>query len=313
VAKWGLVIQGPAKSFGGARFREKIFDCESTVRKNIGNALGLVDSLVLSSWENESWSIPDTAIAKLANPLPDFDRANTRKQFLSTLRGLEQLEAEGCDFIIKIRTDQLLPRSVFREIRKVFDSDPCSNRVLLSDFVPGSLFYAGDFVFAGSARAIRSFVDSYLGFGPIDLHPSTGVDYVLKFLCANDPRYVEYINPFVPSIIQIADSRNQRLSKAWDSIRQERFSFLTRESFNSIVWRGQKITEVIPTAGFGFDKENVASTQYLRPKSSALGALSGIVDALRKERRVFVAAQGTTPSREIVRGLLSGEYKMETG
>ena len=271
------------------------------------------DSIVVSGWQGDSFDEQNwpSSVITVRSPLPDFDKANYRKQFISTAVGLEVLKSQKVDYLVKVRTDQVLPEQAFRDICSRFDGPEKSNRLLLSDYVTGQLFYAGDFVFAGSMDVVSAWVQAVLGFGPKNIHPSIGADYVLKYLCATDPDFPKFLNPFIPAIIQTADPRNWRLRQYWQQTRRSRFDFLRRRDFSEISWRGELMREVVNVDGFSFREENdVVRERPLGggPQPNLLTSFRTIWSAVRSELQMLEGVHRKPVRRQLLRGALKGEW-----
>jgi len=317
LSRLGIVIQGPSRSDGGSRFIDRNFDCSPAVEATIGLAKKFFDEIVVSTWDghefaNESW--PDS-VELISSELPSFGQGNSRKQFLSTAKGIEYLKTRNIDYCLKVRTDQVLPESAFEYLLEFFSLTEAQPKLLLSDYVVGSPFYAGDFVFAGKLEVVDSFVNSFLTFGAKDLHPSVGHNYVLKYLCATDDLFSDNVNPRIPMIVQVSDPRNLRAHSYWTETRQNRFSFLRREDFSQILWRGQRMTEIVPVDGFSFQVDNESSAQgpsstpsTRRSQISRLRAFREIFAALTQELRMLRTSGQKNTVWQFLRGLQTGNY-----
>ena len=317
LSRLGIVIQGPSRSDGGSRFIDRNFDCSPAIEATIGLAKKFFDEIVVSTWDghefaNESW--PDS-VELISSELPSFGQGNSRKQFLSTAKGIEYLKTRNIDYCLKVRTDQVLPESAFEYLLEFFSLTEAQPKLLLSDYVVGSPFYAGDFVFAGKLEVVDSFVNSFLTFGAKDLHPSVGHNYVLKYLCATDDLFSDNVNPRIPMIVQVSDPRNLRAHSYWTETRQNRFSFLRREDFSQILWRGQRMTEIVPVDGFSFQVDNESSAQgpsstpsTRRSQISRLRAFREIFAALTQELRMLRTSGQKNTVWQFLRGLQTGNY-----
>jgi len=317
VSRLGIVIQGPSRSDGGSRFIDRNFDCSPAVEATIGLAKQFFDEIVVSTWAghefaNESW--PDS-VELISSELPSFGQRNSRKQFISTAKGIEYLKTRNIDYCLKVRTDQVLPESAFEHLLEFFSLPEHQSKLLLSDYVANSPFYAGDFVFAGKLEVVDSFVSSFLTFGAKDLHPNVGQNYVLKYLCATDDLFSDNVNPRVPMIVQISDPRNFRARSYWSETRQKRFSFLRREDFAQIFWRGQIMAELVNVDGFSFQVDNESSVQGTsltppprRSQISRLRAFREIFAVLTQELRMLRTSGQKNTVWQFLRGLQTGNY-----
>jgi len=141
--KIGLIIQGPiisgglsGKTQGSGRTRVNAnrlvnFNCQNTINCNLAVATRLFDSVVVATWENEKVKLNDNSVKVLylkdptpqppvsRRPVPgfsDFNKLNNARQFFSVWSGANYLETLGVEYVIKIRTDQLLDiKMLFQE------------------------------------------------------------------------------------------------------------------------------------------------------------------------------------------------------
>lgn len=141
--KIGLIIQGPiisggltGKTHGSGRTRVNSnrlvnFNCQDTINDNLAVATKLFDSVVVATWENEKVKLNDNSVKVLflkdptpqppvsRRPVPgfpDFNKLNNARQFFSVWSGANYLENLGIEYVIKIRTDQLIDiKMLFQE------------------------------------------------------------------------------------------------------------------------------------------------------------------------------------------------------
>jgi hypothetical protein len=312
-SNWGLIIQGPLVSLGDERFRNQNFNCMETIHANLDNSQGGFGHRVISGWHNQDFGIEASNVTVIKAHPPTFDRKNSRKQFLSTMRGVDYLLSLGVENVLKIRTDQEWPATFFDDITSRTDNKAECERgqIVMSDFVFSSPFYAGDFIFAGNTQTIKNWLTSVLSFGSVNLHYATGVDYILKYLCANDPEYPAFINPYLPLSIQIADPRNFGLFDYWDRMRRNHFDFTTRESFSRMRWRGEEMSSLVNVDAFGFREDNTASYSTSKLFAEEVGPWTAgkkILDEVRRHYRANNLGRSTTLLQEFVRGLSTGRW-----
>ena len=266
----GLVIQGPAVSYGqliGPNQAPKGFDARETIFENIRNFSSRVQKIVISTWKDSGLDLSGyPGVMLIENEPPaesDFD--NRRKQFISTYAGVKWLTGHtDVTHIIKIRTDHLVNAEladwldIFYNENTTYFRAGLSNQknfLIFSEFIKDSfLFYTGDFIFAGTSHDMESFCKSNLMFGKRLLHPLINADFVLKYLSVTDPGFREIFFSGIPLLWQTAGHSNARVSGYWSDVKYHRFSFIPRQLFAEIVWRGRKMNEVIPAyqSSFGF-------------------------------------------------------------
>lgn len=258
---WGLVIQGPVVSYGqGPNNSELGFSSISTIEKNVSNFFQYVSYIVVSTWENSGLDFKfnnNNKIVLIENKtIKDCDFDNRRKQFLTTLEGCKYLHLNtDVTHILKIRTDQLIDPTIIEWLCFFFSNTNPSNRVkrnfqedylVFSDMLPDNLFYVGDFIIAGTKNDLISFCSASLHFSQKNLHPSIGVDYVLKYLSLNDKSFWNYFFKILPLLFQISNKRNTSPQAYWKIIKHSYLSVIPSNYFESIIWRGKLMSDVLP-------------------------------------------------------------------
>lgn len=261
-ARWGVVIQGPRMTFGqGPNNTPQGFDSADVVGRNVRNFRNAGCEVVVSSWLECELSEAAHGARLVESSAPRFDPDNRRKQFVSMLAGCQALSKE-VTHVLKIRTDQLVPTTLLEWIESVVETDLSSEsrstgpgRIVVSEFLPIADYYVGDFVFGGKRDDVQSFAEVNVGFGPKVLHPTIGVDYVLKYLSRVEPSFEERLSPLVPYAIQIADPRNVDARDAWHAWKYMYFVPLPREEFMKFEWRGRDMPSVLDWSRFEFNDE----------------------------------------------------------
>lgn len=287
--KWGLVIQGPVLSFGqGPNNVISGFSGHETIETNIENFAPHVCQIVVSTWENSGLNFRDrfsNKVVLLENRLPvQRDHDNRIKQFLSTYEGAKFLALNSnATHILKIRTDQLVDPDIvlwlkdfFSVCKRWFNSEKtCQESFLVfSDILHDNPFYIGDFIFAGTNNDLMSFCKANLAFNGRNLHPSIGIDYVLKHLTINDKQFWVNFYRGVPFLWQTSNRSNKAVQDYWLDVLQTRFSVMPSEYFGKIVWRGRPMSEVLPDYRKNFQfYENWMANQEIKRDFSALKSL----------------------------------------
>jgi hypothetical protein len=259
--KWGLVIQGPTITFGqGPNNSEFGFSAESTIKKNILRFSSLIDEIVISTWENSEIEIKDFNTSKIKlieNVVPiDCDFDNRRKQFITTLAGCRYLLGNSkVTHVLKIRTDQEVDNKLMDWLITFFSKTNKDYResasiqedyLVFSDMLVENPFYLGDFIFAGTIKDVTSFCEANLKFYSRNLHPLIGIDYVLKYLSQRDKLF--WINFFkvIPLIFQVSNKNNFKVQAYWRNIMATSMTVIPHEFFDTIIWRGKPMSDVIP-------------------------------------------------------------------
>ena len=271
---WGLVIQGPIIGFGqGPNNSKSGFNAYEVIQKNIAAFAPYVEKIVVSTWIGSGFTLSNDELSKgavlIENQLPsERDHDNRIKQFTSTLTGISCLKKVlSITHVVKIRTDQLIDPGLIKWLTDFYFNPPKGfdkkdttqkNYLIFSEYRNDSPFYLGDFVIAGEKEDIAQFCKSNLSFGAKNLHPSIGIDYVLKYLYRTDRKLCSHFYAFIPMLWQVANLNNMATQSYWGNTLHNRFSIIPKYFYEAIQWRGRLMTEVLSPkviAGFGFFKE----------------------------------------------------------
>ncbi|MBY6187985.1 hypothetical protein KUV89_15305 [Marinobacter hydrocarbonoclasticus] len=131
--KTGLIIQGPLLSRGrtgktvGIPLKQVTeqdvvdFNCVDTITRMVNECESRYDAIVVATWKTEDPALIEALAQRIGHErillLEDNTKAiaprtalvggnNKYRQFYSMLKGLEALEAQGCELAVKVRTDQ---------------------------------------------------------------------------------------------------------------------------------------------------------------------------------------------------------------
>ena len=299
--KWGLVIQGPTISFGqGPNNAENGFSAISTIEQNIKYFSPYVCHIVISTWENSGLTFKNIDTSKtvlIENKIPkgpDFD--NRRKQFITTLEGCKFLSLNSdATHILKIRTDQLVDPKIIEWLKAFFKNSNNINEknnnfqenfLVFSDSLSNNPFYLGDFIFAGTKNDLISFCEANVDFLSKNLHPSIGTDYILKYFSLKDVQFWKSFYKYIPLLFQISNKRNKASQQYWRKISDNYVSVIPSEFFETIIWRGKSMYDVLPdyknkftfyddwfktkNNNITFDLKTKKSFKYLFPTSETL-------------------------------------------
>lgn len=301
IANWGMVIQGPSVSTGLKGKRLSVpdspivnplgYDCLKSVSSTVAAAEGLFSHIVISTWTDSGFGVLDNleglSIVETDPPADDWD--NRRKQFLSTQRGLELLEKIGITHVVKVRTDQTIPREILEWIvNKATCEDVKQDQIVVSDMIASEIFYVGDFLWAGRLDSVTRLVRAVNSFGFLVLDPVVTKDWVLKFALSTDVSLTKVLSrgPSLP--IQLRDPRNESLREYWLHFRDENFTPIPRGLLAKITWRGRAMSDIIDMEAF-LDASNQASSVYRDKRrlgiSGALVTLATLLKDLRRFRR----------------------------
>ena len=198
--KIGLVIQGPLLSIGRSggnlhKSPEELrksggvieFDCRDNIQRIVSEFGYLFDEIVVSTWDNEvkegdGWqgvrlvSQPDPGGIKRPGHYKDN---NKFRQFISTLRGLQELEKSGVDYVVKTRTDIYLDfdkllESFFNEIKH--NKNP---KLIGATVVHRPTFLLHDLYFISTLKAMKGFCEAILNYDRFEFIPSVHREMVL--------------------------------------------------------------------------------------------------------------------------------------
>jgi hypothetical protein len=245
--KIGLIIQGPIVSFGqGPNIVKTGFDSTCILIHNLNVFCPLFKWVVISTWQDEEFEKPNTFNnLTLIKSLPiENDPDNRKKQFITTNAAVSYLLLNhDISHVVKIRTDQQYDEK-FPQIIKDLLSNNTKNKLIFSEFIENELFYVGDFIFAGEIKKVDFFLKSFLSFNK-NLHPSIGVDYVLKYIKKKYPNlYNKHFNKLIPTLLQIRLFPNLNLHQFWFWLLENEFLFIPRNAAENIMWRGKSFSDL---------------------------------------------------------------------
>jgi len=256
--KIGLVIQGPLLSIGRAGNKlhespEKLlregglvhYDCRPNIERLITDFGSLFDEIVVSTWDNElkpgdGWqgvkliSVPDPGGIKQPNSYKDN---NKHRQFISTLNGLNELEKNGIDYAVKMRTDMYLD---LKKLTESFFAGIESNKkpnIIYATVIHRPTFLLHDIYFAAHLRALKEFCEAILAYDKFEFMPSVHREIVLK------PAHVLYKGAInVPDWAYFPmwppDGISAATRKIFEYMFDNVFFALDPEVFRSTLWRG---------------------------------------------------------------------------
>ncbi len=255
--KIGLVIQGPLLSIGrtGNKLHETpgqiikdglvYYDCRPNIERLIKEFGHLFSRIVVSTWDNEvkegdGWEgatlihVPDPGGIKQKNHYKDN---NKFRQFLSTLNGLIELEKEGVDYAVKIRTD------IYLDLRGLLDSfladlaEHPNHRAVYATVTNPATYLLHDLYFAAELRVLKDFCEAILGFDRFEFIASVHREMILKhaymFYKAEIgvPDWAYF--PVAPPAGVCRETR-----EVFDFMFQNVYRALRPEIFRQTLWRG---------------------------------------------------------------------------
>jgi hypothetical protein len=251
--KIGLVIQGALTSVGrtGDKLHQRPdqlkkeggvveYDCRENIQKIIDNFGHLFDEIVVSVFDNQlregdGWrgarivSAPDPGGIKQAGHYKD---SNKKRQFLSTLNGINALEKSGIEYVVKTRTDTYL------DFEKLLESFFAGNTEKIgATVVHPRNFLLHDLYFVAKFDKLKKFSQAILAYDGFEFIPSVHRDMILKHAHAEYkgkigvPEWAYFPN-FPP------DGVSDETRKIFNYMFENIYFSLDPEVWKSTLWRG---------------------------------------------------------------------------
>lgn len=265
----GLIIQGPLITYGqGPNNSQEGYDCFESIVSNVLFALENKINYVICVWEpnNEAEkNIFDRLKEKKYNiikkhPPTIKDPDHRYKHHYSIKVGLDYLESIGVNYIIKIRTDMIFNHSI---LKSNYSKISNNKHVLLISELRYEAFYLGDFIFGGHIAILKQYLNSILpqNYGT-DFLPSIAEDLGFKyFLYRNNLIYTVRSKYIFISYLFFLMFDYKTFSKKWKSFVIDNIITLDENEWNSIVWRGRKISEILNSNAFIFNIDKLDITE----------------------------------------------------
>jgi len=256
--KIGLVIQGPLISKG--RTGDKMhqtpeqlraegglveYDCRSNINRIIKEFGHLFDYIVISTEFNhlrEGDVFPGAEIVLGSDPggikqEGHYKDNNKFRQFLSTHRGLVELEKRGIEIVVKTRTDIYLDFNKLIESYFIQINDKKNKKAIGATVVHPATFLLHDLYFISSLTALKEFCESILGFDRFEFIPSVHREMILKHAYKE---YKEKINvpdwAYFP--ISPPNGINAKTRAIFDYMFENVYFDLDPKIFENTLWRG---------------------------------------------------------------------------
>lgn len=249
----GLVIQGPLISKGksgatghpdAANLGDKglvEFPCFQNIDRLLGSFGYLFKKIVCIAWNNEDQGNIEK-LEKIAGPknvvlISDTSRAalelakksqsrNKYRQFTSSLRGVEEVKKSGCDFAVKVRSDQFLNlKRLHEDYMQILDTRG-TETMLVPKGRARETGWISDFYFCGPSNLLSSAFQRYLQ----DNERSHDV-HVDIFYC-----WAEQFLGRPPMSLRWRKTKyfNEYNRESWNTV----FCPGSRDLYNSLIWRG---------------------------------------------------------------------------
>ncbi|MCK4784325.1 MAG: hypothetical protein KAV87_11280 [Desulfobacteraceae bacterium] len=250
-SKTGVIIQGPLITFGqGSNRSPKGFSTYQTIRDNVERIKSLGLEHVICTWQpvsNTETQIADKLqnnglnvlildTPKLADPDHRYKHHFAIKAGFDHLRNQDAIE-----FVIKIRTDMLIPKEIFLWLLDQMRN--CPDKLIVSElYDDGNI---GDFIYSGSAKILDEFLSSVLKHGNFNIHPSIGTDIGLKFLAHKTKTTLNPLHlPMGIYYMFFLMRRNKHFSR-WCHFVYENLLILPEKLWKDIIWRDKKMADVM--------------------------------------------------------------------
>jgi hypothetical protein len=257
--KIAVVIQGPLISFGqGPNNNSNGFDVRETVKENVRqiSARGFPYTVatwspinqrehdILSMMQVEGVEVNVMPIPTISDPDHRFKHHYGIAQAANILPG---------DFIIKIRTDMLMPPAFWDWIINAID-----DRLIVSELI--SPLYLGDFVYAGSRSTVLEFLNTIIEYQGSDIHPSITSDTGLKYLIHKRNFTLD------KSLLRFYVFNKVELTTAWNGLIENCINVIPVELWREIKWRGKPMNSILNVDAFKFDaspSQKLPDTRFL--------------------------------------------------
>ena len=196
---------------------------------------------------------PATAVSKR----PD----NQLRVSVGALPACEYLLSAGCEFILKLRSDQVF--DVADVIKQVENGSGCPDALWFAGLHSSVPFFIADDLLAGPGRNVRDFFEQnillyHLSVGSTSIHG----DMIRKYLLGRRPLgwQLDRYAPCLPNRPLVGKRRSlvsyDDVVSDWETLIDSGvINSLTRASVETAVWRGWPIKDVRFTTSFAFGED----------------------------------------------------------
>lgn len=243
----GVIIQGPLVSYGqGPNNNPEGFNTTDSILRNIENIKALQLPYIVCTWEAESpheqeiLSVLEShAVSILILRTPDAQDPDHRyKHHFGVRQAVAQI---GNDYIIKIRTDMIMPSEFWAWVTSSLD-----NRLVVSELI--TPFYLGDFIYAGARSTVVGFLDSILSHETNTIHPSITTDLGFKYFEAQTGKNLSKHGMLLLYIMSM-----KYITLQWEHFAAKAINVVPGQIYQEIIWRDSPIKSIINIAAFKFD------------------------------------------------------------
>jgi hypothetical protein len=257
-----LVIQGPILSWSPKSSLDRQFSSTEVVNTHIARAAPTFKTVHIVTWQGQPVDgIRDfIAAGNFANvhlhQVPDPGRGadwkgpmadNRLRQYCSTLTGLDKaLEtASPGDLAIKIRTDQSIDLDLLgRETRSALARD--IDAIVFPFVNPYDMYSVGDFYMGGTLGRMvgyfRFLIDNLaMPVGSRSVHVDLAQKYMLFSGAASSPGDFRFALTGKAARRKGSVPLERREIDIWAAYIADVFKFYSRDSLNSVTWRGDDL------------------------------------------------------------------------
>ena len=266
----GILIQGPLKTFGqGPNNSVEGFTCLQNIENQLSeiHKLKLKFHIVLCLWSRDKVEyrqfldqFENRADILYINEPELKDKDHRYKHHYAIKSGLDYLNQYKPQWVIKLRTDQLLSYATISNIlRRISKED----RLLVSE-VSRENFYLGDFVYASRTAVFVDFIHSILQYDyhiMLSVANDIGYKYFIRYnkhkqlYFNNRNKIFLIVNAF---LFYVIGYKENQLIQEWRRFLSDQVITLRREEWENIRWRNKLMFNIMPkTDYFVFDQEIV--------------------------------------------------------
>jgi hypothetical protein len=256
MTKIGVIIQGPLITFGqGPNNSQFGFNTFYSIVENINNLKAYNYSYIVSTWKpandaekNCLKNLEINHIDVLSTDIPQLNDPDHRyKHHYGIYKGITKLQ--DCDYIIKIRSDMIMPLCFWDWSCKILNTHP--DKLFVSELL-NTPFYMGDFIYIGSKNTLTNFILSIMSFKEKILHPSIVFDIGLKYMYSQNVLPVK-LNNYTSDLIRMYLTKNNVILNCWNKFLITYIDVMPKYIWESIQWREKKIGDLITASAFKFD------------------------------------------------------------
>ncbi len=235
-----VVVQGLLNSKGsGPNPTPAGFDAVNYVIKNIENSLKLGYKVIFLCWNHENRISQDIILTHFENNINfktqqvvDSYGKDGKFKMLSSLYDqiLIDNKIKSETYILKIRSDMLMPDTFWEWIKEINTREVISNNKIYVSELNEITGYLGDFILLGTKKKLEQELAKYVAKSSLVLHPGHS-DIGLK-LIANESGSFKIIT-------------RKATRKKWINYIHDNVEVIPKDIFADTIWRGKRVSEVI--------------------------------------------------------------------